>query len=135
MAAAPTTDALPLPEVGSSSWVGPDSDDEDSIKVQRFFDTFKWYVLAAIASRLRDGLGCNYADRFSTGQFNIVRRLIFEDGVSWVVRVQLPLEVSPLPPHLYPSPRAYDVEIASMMFLKYAAQLPRRSQHLNFSDL
>ena len=88
----------PAVELGSSGWIGADcyeADDEWNMLTRKFFDTVKWDALASIASSLRAGVRCSYEDKFSIGQFNLVRRLNFDDGVSWVVRVRLPPEASP----------------------------------------
>ncbi len=107
--------------VGSDSWICADAygtDDEINVQAVKFFNTVKWEVLASIASRHRDGKKCSFHDKFSLGQFNMVRRLNFDDDVSWVARVRLPPEATPAPLSQYNSRRAFDVEIASMKFFK-----------------
>lgn len=107
--------------VGSASWVGSDcyeSDSKHNIQTRRFLETVKWDILASKASSFRSGAPCTYSERFSIGQFNMVRRLTFDDGASWVVRVRLPPEATPAPLEEYDSPRAFALEIAAMKFFK-----------------
>ncbi len=76
-------------------------------------------MLDSIASRHRNGVECSYSPKFSIGQFNLVRRLVFDDGgASWVARVRLPPEATPAPLACYDTRRAFEVEIASMKFFK-----------------
>jgi len=113
-------------QIGNDAWLGADAyeaDDEFNVQTAKFFDQVKWDVLASIDSRHRDGMACDYADKYSIGQFNLVRRLEFADGASWVVRVRLPAEASPAALKAYDSQRAFEVEVASMMFFKYGSQL------------
>ncbi|KAI1454172.1 kinase-like domain-containing protein [Annulohypoxylon moriforme] len=118
----------PLPEaIGSDLWIGADAynpDDEYNTATKNFFNSVKWDVLASVASRLRNGLQCSYIDKYSIGTFNLVRRLDFDDGISWVARVRLPPEASPAPPGQYDSQRAFEVEAASMKFFKSKTTIP-----------
>lgn len=71
--------------LGSKGWVDGDcyeADDEHGIQARRLFDAVKWDVLASKASSLHDGTQYTYGDKFSIGQFNMVRRLTFDDGAS-----------------------------------------------------
>jgi hypothetical protein len=92
--------------IGSDSWIGADAyeaDDEYNAQTVKFFKSVIWDILASIASRHRSGAPCTYADKYSIGQFNLVRRLDFHDGVSWVVRVRLPPGATPAPLEAYNS--------------------------------
>ena len=107
--------------IGSEIWQGGNAyTDGSSINLEsrKFFESFDWQALASIASKVRGGLSCSYADRFSMGQFNMVRRLNFDDGVSWVARIRLPPEASAAELSKYDSRRAFDIEIAAMHFFK-----------------
>ncbi len=107
--------------IGSDAWVGADVYEIDSKYNERtaqFVSQVKWDVLAGIASRHRNRVACTYDAKFSVGQFNLVRRLRFTDGVSWVVRVRLPSGASPAPLDEYDSRRAFEIEVASMIFFK-----------------
>lgn len=108
--------------IGSDSWLGADiyqPDDELGAQVVKFFNSVKWDVLASVASKRREGLRCKYTEKFSIGHFNMVRRLIFDDGVSWVARVRLPADASHANLELYDDQRAFEVELASMLYFKY----------------
>ncbi|KAH7327546.1 hypothetical protein BKA65DRAFT_567073 [Rhexocercosporidium sp. MPI-PUGE-AT-0058] len=50
----------------------------------------KWDELVSIASNLRNGIPCKLGENFSLGHFNMVRRIYFVDGISWVARVRMP---------------------------------------------
>jgi hypothetical protein len=107
--------------LGSDSWIGADAyeaDDQCNAQTVRFSKSVKWDILASIASDYRSGAPCTYVDKYSIGQFNLVRRLDFHDGVSWVVRVRLPREATPAPLEAYDSQRAFEIEVASLMFFK-----------------
>ncbi|KAI2463405.1 kinase-like domain-containing protein [Annulohypoxylon bovei var. microspora] len=54
----------------------------------------------------------------------MVRRLTFDDGISWVARVRLPPEATPAPLDWYDSRRAFEVEVASMKFFKSKSTVP-----------
>jgi hypothetical protein len=110
----------PTEYLGSASWIGADEyepGDEFHERATTFLATVKWDVLASISSRLRNGVPCKLSGTYSIGHFNMVRRIAFADGVSWVARVRLP--------ELFGDREALDmasslkVEISSMKFLKY----------------
>ncbi|KAJ3573390.1 hypothetical protein NPX13_g4721 [Xylaria arbuscula] len=115
--------------IGSDLWDSPEDDDPDSEirkAARKFFDAIDWQALASIASSHRGGMHCSYADgsKFSCGQFNMVRRLDFTDGVRWVARVRLSNEATPAPLARYDSRRAFEIEVASMKFLKSKSKIP-----------
>ncbi|TGJ78387.1 hypothetical protein E0Z10_g10375, partial [Xylaria hypoxylon] len=100
--------------IGSDLW---NSENHD-IRAHKFFDAVNWQALASIATGCRDGIQCSYLDAegFSMGQFNMVRRLDFVDGVRWVARVQMPPGVTSIPLERYNGRRAHEIEVASMKF-------------------
>lgn len=110
--------------IGSSSWIGADAYEpggEWHARAMAFLDEIKWHVLVSIASRLRGDTPCHLDAKFSIGHFNMVRRIVFSDGVSWVARLRLP----PLTAEsgggdsLDVARRTLKVEVAGMRFLKY----------------
>ncbi|KAJ5832465.1 hypothetical protein N7474_000776 [Penicillium riverlandense] len=75
--------------LGSASWIGADEYEpggEFHERATTFLETVKWEVLASISSRLRNGVPCEFSETYSIGHFNMVRRIAFADGVSWVAR-------------------------------------------------
>jgi len=38
----------------------------------------------------RSAYSCTVSERFSAGNYNIVRQLVFDDGLSWVIRLRMP---------------------------------------------
>ena len=107
--------------VGSDTWMGAnvyEPDDRLYTESMNFFHAVKWYVLAAIASKHRKGIGCRFSDKFSLGHFNMVRRLTFDDGVSWVARVRLPRKEAGAEIGVYDSQRAFETESAALLYFK-----------------
>ncbi|KAJ5919268.1 hypothetical protein N7466_010211 [Penicillium verhagenii] len=79
--------------LGSGSWLEVDdqkTDDDLDLRDITFLEGIKWDVLASICSRLRDGISCEIDGKYCSGSNNIVRRVSFVDGVSWVARLRLP---------------------------------------------
>ncbi|KAH6624160.1 hypothetical protein B0J18DRAFT_409649 [Chaetomium sp. MPI-SDFR-AT-0129] len=123
----------PAGSLGSASWIGADAyepGDEFHERATTFLAAVKWDVVASISSSLRNGISCKFAENFSIGHFNMVRRIVFADGVSWVARVRLPqlkavfgdreaLEVASI----------LRVEVASMKFLKAKTSIPVPEVH------
>lgn len=80
--------------LGSDSWVGAsdyDEGDELHTRVSEFIKGINWKRLTEVASDLRKGSKCRLSEKYSVGHFNLVRKLVFEDGVSWIARLRLPL--------------------------------------------
>lgn len=118
------TEGSPMAEFASASWIVVDEydlDDEGRLqfheRAMKTLATVKWDRLAMIASSLRNGVPCKLKENCSTGQFNLVRHIVFQDGISWVARVRLP------PLELLLDTRdvmsVFKVEVASMKFIKY----------------
>jgi hypothetical protein len=81
-----------MAHLGSDTWFGVDEIEEDSdlhSRATAFVAAVNWATLASIASQIR-GVECTLSDKYSLGHFNLVRRLTFTDGISWVVRLRLP---------------------------------------------
>ncbi|KAJ5114023.1 hypothetical protein N7456_002557 [Penicillium angulare] len=80
-------------EVGSCVW-GGFSDWEEDEEVQdraiQFIEDIEWTKLTAICSMYRDGIPCFVSGSFHSGLFNMVRQVVFEDGISWVARIRMP---------------------------------------------
>lgn len=105
-------------ELGSASWIGADADIigiKYHERATTFFATVKWDVLVSTASGLRNGIPCEVSERYSIGHFNMVRRITFVDGVSWVARLRMPH----MRRELLDVASVLKVEVASMKFLKY----------------
>jgi hypothetical protein len=109
--------------LGSASWIGVDEYDPGDRFYERatkFFAAVKWDVLASVSSDLRNSVPCQFSEKYSIGHFNMVRRIVFADGVSWVARLRLPqLEAIFGDRELLDVARTIKVEVASMNFLRY----------------
>jgi hypothetical protein len=118
-----TINEYPAAVLGSDSWKGADAyevGNEFHERATTFFASVKWDVLASLSSSLRNGIPCDFSERFSIGHFNLVRHIVFADGISWIARLRLPQLKA-----VFGDREALDnvsvlkVEIASMKFLKY----------------
>ena len=49
----------------------------------------RWDKVTSFYSNLRI-IPCDIGRNFSVGHFNLVRQIIFNDGIIWVVRLRLP---------------------------------------------
>lgn len=114
-------------EVGSTSWLDAteyDEGDELHTRATSFVASVNWDILTARASERR-GSKCSLSDKFSLGHFNLVRRLVFEDGTSWIVRLRLPQL-----PSTFGTREALDpivcmrIEIATMSYLRQHGDIP-----------
>lgn len=107
--------------LGSDAWFGLDEYDPGSEPYERaiaFFAHVKWDILASKASRLRNGVSCKLSEKYSIGQFNMVRRITFSDGVDWVARLRMPDIQYYKGPESLDHTRVMRSELASMRFLK-----------------
>ena len=112
----------PAALLGSASWDGADAYDVGGEFYERaiaFFAAVKWDVLASLSSSLRNGISCHFGERFSIGHFNMVRQIVFADGISWVARLRLPpLKAVFGDREALNNASILKVEVASMKFLK-----------------
>ena len=62
-------------------------------QVEYLKETVKWSVLEEWCSELRPGHhSCQLEDYWNTGSLNMVRRIRFDDGVQWVIKMPFPEE-------------------------------------------
>ena len=81
-------DTAPL---GSDSW-------SDEPRYQAAYRTRLDFVLAKVpaptlqqlASSQRNGVECAVSHNFTAGDFNLVKKITFIDGMQWIVRIRLP---------------------------------------------
>jgi hypothetical protein len=69
---------------GADAWLGNDFAEENDSRQEAddFFKSIDWHAVTRIASAQRDQITCELSEKFSMGTNNLVRRLIFADGVS-----------------------------------------------------
>ncbi|KAJ4528071.1 hypothetical protein HRR83_000822 [Exophiala dermatitidis] len=124
----PTVNEDPPALLGSTSWDGADAyetGDEFHQRATAFFAAVKWDQLVSLSSRLRGGIPCTLGEKFSIGHFNMVRRILFEDGISWVARLRLPrLGTAVGDRDTLDEARTLKVEVASMNFLQTKTCIP-----------
>lgn len=79
--------------MASSHWVGSEPYEEGDLLRERaevFLREVNWDALIQICSEAHRGVACRLHDKFSLGHFNLVRHVIFEDGMEWIARLRLP---------------------------------------------
>ncbi|EXJ80739.1 hypothetical protein A1O3_07023 [Capronia epimyces CBS 606.96] len=118
----------PAALLGSASWDGSDAYEAGGAfhhRATAFFAAVKWDQLVSRCSRLHGGIPCSLGEKFSIGHFNMVRRIVFEDGTSWVARLRLPRLGAVLGDReMLDEARTLQVEVASMKFLKAKTGMP-----------
>ncbi|KAF2454686.1 hypothetical protein BDY21DRAFT_416653 [Lineolata rhizophorae] len=101
--------------LGSASWIGADAYDPSGEFHER-----ATAFLAAV--NLRNSIPCYFDEKFSIGHFNMARRIVFADGISWVARRRLPpLNAGLGDREVLDAASSLKVEVASMSFLKFVA--------------
>lgn len=97
---------------GSARWLDADFTQRTS-KLRR--DT-NWEYLIKICCELRQ-LQCHLVDKISIGHLSMERRILFEDGKSWLVRLRMPdLEGFPTDQGVK---MALSAEVACLKFLRF----------------
>ncbi|KAJ5082722.1 Protein kinase-like domain [Penicillium argentinense] len=79
-------------EVGSKAWLGPDEYEDDSefhVRGTKFLAGVNWGKLTEICSKHRHGPPSILEKKFSVGHFNMARRVVFENGMSWIARLRM----------------------------------------------
>jgi hypothetical protein len=86
---------------GSAAWTGGEEyGGEYTERIDDFLCKVNTSALLSYASSLRGNRSCTLSREFSVGNFNLVRNLEFEDGVSWIARLRMPSmpDSTPVPP-------------------------------------
>ncbi|OAA57010.1 Protein kinase-like domain protein [Niveomyces insectorum RCEF 264] len=77
--------------VGSDAWTnGKEYGDETAEAIDKFQKTINEEALRVHASKLRGNRPCSISHEFSVGNFNLVRKVKFDDGVQWIARLRMP---------------------------------------------
>ena len=77
--------------VGSAAWSGGEEyGGEYTLRIAQFLSVINLEALRAYASTLREHRPCSVSDKFSVGNFNLVRTIRFDDGMKWVARLRMP---------------------------------------------
>ncbi|KAF1960332.1 hypothetical protein CC80DRAFT_544786 [Byssothecium circinans] len=81
-------DCLPF---RSAAWTsGAEYGGEYAKRINQFNDKINQRALLTYASLLRGSRPCTLSPKFSVGSFNLVRKIQFDDGVEWIVRLRMP---------------------------------------------
>jgi hypothetical protein len=110
------------PMIGSASWTGVDDYNVDSVYYERatdFLATIQWDLLESLASNLRNDTPCKFLEKFSIGSVNMVRQIMFDDGICWIVRLRMPNEEA----YSGHAVAGFKTEVACMNFLKYVISI------------
>ena len=109
--------------VGSAAWTnGEEYKDEYSSRIHQFSKHINKEALVDFASSLRDHQPCTLSDKFSVGNFNLVLKIEFADGVEWVARLRMPPmpgSSSTLVDEKKKVLREMESELATMEFVRY----------------
>lgn len=108
--------------MGSNAWRGVQDYDPNMARYQRAVDTLKyvrWDILLENCTRVRNGITCRLEERFSVGNFKLVRRITFEDGYSWVVKVRMPPLDWQYDTEVMNDAKQIASEVANLKYLKY----------------
>lgn len=111
------------PPVGSAAWTGgSEYVDEYADRIKDFWTSLNREALRLRASQCRNGQPCTVSSEFSVGQYNLVCKLRFDDGIEWVARLRMPpLQDGPAAPVVQPAKilRDMESELVSMRFIRY----------------
>ncbi len=108
--------------MASEFWVGAGVCEEGGPFHKRavlFLEHVKWETLLRICSQRRGGIPCQIKDNFSIDHFNLVRHVVFDDGIERIARVRVPDS-----PDVFEGRELLDVqsvmesEVASMNYLE-----------------
>lgn len=76
---------------GSAAWTsGEEYGGEYAARINRFTNRIDEKALLSYASSLHGDRPCTLSPEFSVGSFNLVRKIQFDDGVEWIVRLRMP---------------------------------------------
>ncbi|WEW61183.1 hypothetical protein PRK78_006673 [Emydomyces testavorans] len=120
-----------FPQVGSDAWTGGEEYQEEyALRIKHFQQAFVSSALLAKASSLRHNIRCNLSDKFSVGNFNYVKKVIFEDGVEWIARLRMP-PIEGAEANLEKEQIVYEMqsEIATMEFVRRHTNIPVPKVH------
>jgi hypothetical protein len=77
--------------VGSAAWTrGREYEDEYADRISAFVEHINQQAVLDYVSSLRDDQPCTLSSDFSVGNFNLVRKIRFDDSVEWVARFRMP---------------------------------------------
>lgn len=108
--------------MGSAAWIGAEVYEEGHALHKRattFIAEVRWDKVTSLCSNLRN-VPCDIGRNFSVGHCNLVRQIIFNDGIIWVVRLRLPDL-----PTVFGNRETLDavstlaIEVATMKYLRY----------------
>ena len=113
--------------IGSDAWLEANEIDEESdlhTRATAFVAAIKWDKLLTLASAIR-GMDCELSDKYSLGHYNLVKRLTFVDGVSWIVRLRLPQLLSVFGTREAMSGTdCMSIEVATMNYIRLNTNIP-----------
>ena len=81
-------DSLPF---GSAAWTNVEEHEgEYADRINQFTAQINNKALLSYVSSLWDNQPCTISPEFSVGNFNLVRKIQFDDGVEWIIRLRMP---------------------------------------------
>ena len=85
-----------------------------SRRVQNTLLRINLEALSNLATSLREGQECRISDQFTFGTENLVREIVFDDGVLWIARFSF----------AFVSPQLIESEVVTMRFVKQNTKIP-----------
>ena len=77
--------------IGSDTWTdGKENEGAFRVRAEYSKLAFTKTALLAHASSIRNGIKCSLHEKVNVGTFNLVTKIIFEDGLEWIARLKLP---------------------------------------------
>ncbi|KAK3377280.1 hypothetical protein B0T24DRAFT_620845 [Lasiosphaeria ovina] len=120
-------DSLPL---GSAAWTGGEEyGGEYADRINQFTGQVSEKALLSYASSLRGNQPCTISSEFSVGNFNLVRKIRFDDGVEWIARLRMPPiagQETEMAPDWARQKMHLDMrsELATMEFIRQNTEIP-----------
>jgi hypothetical protein len=79
-----------MARVGADLWTSTDMGSvEYREQEQAFATSIDWDRVLTKASALQNGQPCKLSEKYFMGTFNIIRRITFENGRQWVIRLPM----------------------------------------------
>ena len=77
--------------LGIDSWSNePRYENTYRARLDFVLDNVSEAALQELASSLRNGMGCTISRQYAAGNFNLVKRIAFDDDMQWIIRIRLP---------------------------------------------
>lgn len=77
--------------LGSDTWSNePRYENIYRARLDFVLDKVSEAALQELVSSLRNGMRCTISGHYAAGNFNLVKKIVFDDDVQWIIRIRLP---------------------------------------------